>query len=580
MRSFEEFTTRLAFLWKHARIILISFLTLTTVAFAGLTWAGIKSNSRLQPYSIFSQKKFHDYKLVMEYCPPQLFLKILMGGVDAEIFQYIDAETMKKAWIMVSKDKAKFDVIVSSVLSSISIFLILTFLLKRDIKHRTAKFLRGASLVQPSKLNSTIHDFRITLGKEQVRLPRSFENMGISLFGSPGSGKSTLLKHLIPQIAGNPCLIYDRKPEVYQLFYEQGRDLLLDPKDARTIQWNIFKDISDREDVDNIVSSLIPLSDDPKTAFFEQAGRDIFKAIFFIIRESASPSNKTLIDFLNANGSNRERLYDALKGDPRVEGYLAKDNNTTNSIMTVVSQFSNALVQRHFYHDGDFSVREFIRSGAGQRLFVVNRSATEEAFKAYYTLFFDLAFREFLNRGINRNFRFWFIIDEFPSLMKLETLQMLLAEGRDRGSCPVLGAQDFEQVKKIYGSAAYSIFNQTNTKVIFRVNDPKTTEYLSQAFGEQEFVQQVKTLSAGPKSHRDGYNFGEQQRIAPIILPSEIKGLKALTGYVSIGEYPVTKISLDIFKQPDRTSLIPKVIREIPTSKKLNNGEIPDELLD
>jgi len=126
-----------------------------------------------------------------------------------------------------------------------------------------------------------------------------------------------------------------------------------------------------------------------------------------------------------------------------------------------------------------------------------------------------------------------------------------------------------------------SIFNQTNTKVIFRINDPNTTEYLSRAFGEQELVQQVRTLSAGARSIRDGYNFSEQQKISRIILPSELKGMEALRGYVSIGEYPVTRISLNIFDQPDRNSMMPRNIPEIIIDKKQpqDTGEDLDELL-
>jgi len=580
VRSLEEFTTRLSFLVKHARQILICFVVLTVIAFVALTLTGIKLDNKLQPYNVFSPKKFHDYRVIMKNFPPQLFFKSLIGREDAEIFQHFDAGSLKELWIKASKDKAIFDLIFSIALSSASIFLFLAVLFKRDIKHKSAKFLRGASLIEPSKLNSMIdNDFRITFGKEKVHFPRHYENMGMFLFGAPGSGKSTLLKHLIPQIETDPALIYDRKPEIYQLFYNPERDLLLDPKDQRTIQWNIFKEIHEGEDIDNIISSLISLSDDPKKAFFEQAGRDIFKAIFTRLWKTDSPSNKTLIDFLNDNGSDRERLYEALRDDPRVEGYLSKDNNTSNSIMTVVSQFSNALVRRHFYFDGNFSVRQFIKNGTG-RLFVVNRAATEEAFKAYYTLFFDLAFREFLDRSINRTFRFWFVLDEFPSLMRLETLQKLLAEGRDRGNSTILGAQDFEQIKKTYGNDAYSIFNQTNTKIIFRVNDPNTTEYLSRAFGDQEVVQSVKTLSSDVKGQRSGYNFGEQQKVSRLILPSEIKAMKPLNGYVSIGEHPITQISMDIFRQPERTKLIPRTISEIEMREKQIEGGIADELLD
>ena len=542
--------------------------------------AGLTSDNGLQPYNVFSHQRFYIYRSVMKLYSPGVFIKDSLHRALTGIPQNTEEALLEGQWIAIVKHKAVFDLLFSSVLSALFVGSVLTVLLKKDIARKDEKFLRGASLVSPQRINSAVKKYRIIFGKEKVRFPKNFENMGMFLFGSPGSGKSTFLKYFIPQITGDPAVIYDRKPEFYPLFYVHGRDLLLDPKDERTIKWNIFKEIEEKEDIDNIVSSMIPLPADPKAAFWYQAARDIFHAIFTLLWETGKASNKTLIDFLYVNGCNREKLYNILKHDPRVEGYIAKDNNTANSIMSVVSQFSNALVQRHFYHDGDFSIREFIRNGSG-RLFIVNRNATEEAFKTYYTLFLDLAFREFLNRQINRNCRFWFIIDEFPSLMKLETLQRLLAEGRDRGSCPVIGAQDFEQLKKTYGQDAYSIFNQTNTKVIFRIGEPNTTEYLSRAFGEQEIIQQVKTLSAGARSIRDGYNFSEQQKIRRIILPSEIKGLEDLTGYVSIGEYPVTQISMDIFTQPNRNSMIPRNIPEIAIEKmqKQDTGEDLDELL-
>lgn len=89
----------------------------------------------------------------------------------------------------------------------------------------------------------------------------------------------------------------------------------------------------------------------------------------------------------------------------------------------------------------------------------------------------------------------------------------------------------------------------------------------------------MRTLSAGARSIRDGYNFSEQQKISRIILPSELKGMEALKGYISIGEYPVTQISLDIFNQPDRNSMIPRSIPEIGIDKKQDTGEDLDELL-
>jgi type IV secretory pathway TraG/TraD family ATPase VirD4 len=126
---------------------------------------------------------------------------------------------------------------------------------------------------------------------------------------------------------------------------------------------------------------------------------------------------------------------------------------------------------------------------------------------------------------------------------------------------------------------AFSIFNQTSTKLTFKINDPDTAEYISRAFGEQEYITPVKTMTASTRSMRDGYNFSEQQRIRRIILPSEISGLKPLRGFVWIGEHPVTKISFDIFNQANRFSLIPKPVPEIDSGHEELIEEETDELL-
>lgn len=550
---------------------------MTIVIFISLGYWGIKSQSKMQPYHLYSPIKFIEYRQFLKDYPLGSYIKDFLNRF--RYSQYSETQDVFLVyWENAIKKKALFDLTLSAGLSFAFMSFMLVFIFKRDIQLKDERFLRGASFVDPCRVNDYVKQYRIVFGKEKVRLPISYENTGLFLFGSPGSGKSTFIKHLIPQITGDPIIIYDRKPEFYPLFYEQSRDLLFDPSDNRTIKWNIFKEIQEREDIDNIVRSLIPLPIDPKSAFWYQAAQDIFIAIFTHVWESEKCSNKKLIDFLYENGNNRGKLFNKLKHYPQVEGYISKDNNTSNSVMSVVAQFSNALIQRHFYSEGDFSIREYIRNPNG-RLFIVNRIATEDAFKTYFTLFLDLAFREFLSREVDRNFRFWFIIDEFPTLMKLETLQHLLAEGRDRGSCVTLGAQDFEQVKKKYGADAYSIFNQTNTKIIFHINDPNTTEYISRSLGEQEVAIPVRTLSAGTKKFKDGYSFSEQQKINRIILPSEIKGLPALKCYVSLGEYPVTKISVNIFKKQPTNHLVQRIIPEIKIIESDTYEENEYELL-
>jgi type IV secretory pathway TraG/TraD family ATPase VirD4 len=267
---------------------------LTAIAFVGLTWAGIRSDNGLQPYNVFSHQRFYIYRSVMKLYSPGVFIKVSLHRALTGIPQNTEEASLEGQWIAIVKHKAIFDLLFSSAISASLMVLVLTVLFKKDIARKDEKFLRGASLVSPQKINSAVKNYRITFGKERVRFPKNFENMGMFLFGSPGSGKSTFLKHLIPQIADDQAVIYDRKPEFYPLFYVHGRDLLLDPKDERTVKWNIFKEIEEKEDIDNIVNSMIPLPADPKSAFWYRAGQDIFHAIFTLLWENGKASNKTL----------------------------------------------------------------------------------------------------------------------------------------------------------------------------------------------------------------------------------------------------------------------------------------------
>ena len=82
------------------------------------------------------------------------------------------------------------------------------------------------------------------------RLPFDFTLAGVPLFreaetdhvlvcGAPGSGKGVAIKELLDQIRarGDRAILYDPSGECVQAYYRHGKDVLLNPLDARSPAW-------------------------------------------------------------------------------------------------------------------------------------------------------------------------------------------------------------------------------------------------------------------------------------------------------------------------------------------------------
>jgi len=107
-----------------------------------------------------------------------------------------------------------------------------------------------------------------------------------------------------------------------------------------------------------------------------------------------------------------------------------------------------------------------------------------------------------------------------------------------------LVAQDFTQVERVYGHGAPSIFNNANTKITFRIAEPRSTEFISRFFGEREIERERESLTMGTEDYRDGYILGKDRERTPVILASELTNLPDLTCFIKIGPYPVYKYTI------------------------------------
>ena len=113
---------------------------------------------------------------------------------------------------------------------------------------------------------------RLQLGRLQpqltiagVGIAASDEVKHFKLIGTTGTGKSTAIRELIAAALdrGDRAVITDPDGGYLARYYDPGRgDVILNPFDSRSLQWDPFAEVREPYDAEQLASSLIPSTED------------------------------------------------------------------------------------------------------------------------------------------------------------------------------------------------------------------------------------------------------------------------------------------------------------------------------
>jgi type IV secretory pathway TraG/TraD family ATPase VirD4 len=88
----------------------------------------------------------------------------------------------------------------------------------------------------------------------------------------------------------------------------------------------------------------------------------------------------------------------------------------------------------------------------------------------------------------------WIFLDEVRQAGRLDSLNTLLTKGRSKGACCVLGFQDIEGLRKVYGrEECNELVGQCNNKAILKINSPETALWAASLFGDREVIEERKS---------------------------------------------------------------------------------------
>ena len=190
-----------------------------------------------------------------------------------------------------------------------------------------------------------------------------------------------------------------------------------------------------------------------------------------------------------------------------------------------------------------FSIRDWVERGPGL-LFLPYRADQIAALHTIISTWLRTAIIQTLSQR-EHDHRLWFVIDELDALGAIDGLKDALARLRKFGGRCVLGFQSIAQLTALYGhSESQTIVENCGTTLILRCSASEhggTAAFAARLIGEREVVREQLTRNVGasaPGAARFSGSASAQIVIESAVLPSEIKQLPDLSGFLKLASSP------------------------------------------
>src|SRR5262249_28818303 len=208
---------------------------------------------------------------------------------------------------------------------------------------------------------------------------------------------------------------------------------------------------------------------------------------------------------------------------------------------------------------GEWDACDWARNRKGW-LFLTSTPQTLDRLRPLPSLWLDLLLMPLLARGRAGSV----FLDELPRPNRPPNLPEALALARKPNVRLVLGLQGRAQLETRYGPESEAMLSQPATKVFLRTSEPRAAEWVSKALGEIEFERLRESVNQDKVFvgyRRKSHNFSLDRQVRPLVLSSEIMGLKNLTGYLKSVNH-VVRIRFEPNPvQPQQPAFVPRPIK-------------------
>jgi type IV secretory pathway TraG/TraD family ATPase VirD4 len=375
-----------------------------------------------------------------------------------------------------------------------------------------------------------------------VGIAAADETKHFKLIGTTGTGKSTAIRELLGAALarGDRAVIADPDGGYLAHFFNRYRgDVVLNPFEANSVKWDLFAEIQNSYDIEQLAAGLIPACDDPSSSEWRGYARTFLTAVLRHCQTRGWRDTENVWRLLTV--ASAEELRPLVAGSP-AQPFLDPDNaRMFSSIRSVSASAVAAFEHIQSQRASPFSVRAWVRERTLPGvLFLPYKAGQIPALRSMIAAWMRLAIFEAMSQAEGRDQRLWFVVDELDALGAIDGLKDALVRLRKFGCRCVLGFQSIAQVSSTYGqSDAQTLVENCGNTLILRCSSSEnggTAQFASRLIGDREILRRQHSRGSDDgalsmRGARRSRSFTEQYTTEPAVLSSQLEQLPDLCGY-------------------------------------------------
>jgi type IV secretory pathway TraG/TraD family ATPase VirD4 len=425
----------------------------------------------------------------------------------------------------------------------------------RSIKRQVPEMHKRGVLLQNASARRGLARLLRPAGQDLVTLagvaiPALDETKHFKMIGTTGTGKSTAIRELLGAALarGDRAIFADPDGGYRDRFFDRYRgDVVLNPFEPDSVQWDPFAEIGDAYDVEELAAGLIPSSEDASANEWRAYARTFLSAV---LRRYRFRERRSCADLWRLLAVAPPAELRPIVADTPAQSFLDPDNaRMFGSIRSVAMSAIAALEYVQSQRSVPFSVRQWVRVPADHgALFIPYKAGQIAALRSMIATWMRIAIFEAMNGREDCDQRLWFVIDELDALGAIEGLKDALARLRKFGGRCVLGFQSIAQVSGTYGNAgAQTIVENCGNTLILRCAGSEnggTSQFASKLIGDREVIRRQTSRGSdreggfSARGSRRSKNVSEQHVTEAAVMPSQIEQLPDLCGYLKPASSP------------------------------------------
>ena len=369
------------------------------------------------------------------------------------------------------------------------------------------------------------------------------ETKHFKLIGTTGTGKSTAIRELLTGALerGDRAIIADPDGGYLARFKDTSRgDIVLNPFNSESLKWDLFGEINNAYDIDQLARSLLPDQGGQDRSWINYA-RTFFGSVTRQAHDAGVTDLRELYRLLVV--ADAKELRGLLAGTP-AQPFLEEHNGRMfDSIRSVTSSAVGSLDYIAQQTTGPLSIRQWVREGPDNSgvLFIPYQAGQIAALRSTISAWMRLAIFEAMSQPEGDQ-RLWFVVDELDALGQIDGLKDALARLRKFGGRCVLGFQSIAQVSSTYGTGdAQTIVENCGNTLILRCSGSDyggTANFASRLIGQREVLRTNRSRSRRPGDLLSSTTLSEHIGIEPAVMDSQIEQLPDLSGYLKFASVP------------------------------------------